>query len=79
MNPASYQNGHGGVETDKLHAMIHFIVCRVEVLVKTPLVYGSKDAVFTQIDTASFLLCHNSCEGCIVLIVAGTTEQGGTE
>ena len=68
MNPASNRNGRGGVEPDKLHAKIHFIVCRVEVPVKTLLVYGSKDAVFTQIDTAPFPLRHNSCEGCIVLI-----------
>ena len=74
VNPASYRNGRGDVETDKLHAMIHYIVCRVEVLVKTPLVHGSKDAVFTQIDTAPLPLRHNSCEDCTVLIVTGTTS-----
>ena len=74
MNPASHRNGRGGVETDKLHAMIHFIVCRIKVLVKTPLVYGSKEVVFTQINTAPFPLRHNSCEGCIVLVVTCTTS-----
>ena len=49
------RSGRGGVEAGKLHAMIHVIVGRVEVPVKTPLVYGSKDAVFTQIDTGPFL------------------------